>query len=156
MTCTRPISVKVPTQAQGLIVPCGKCMACRVARAREWSTRIMHEMGSHEDAVFATLTYDNEHLPADGSISKDELQRFMKRLRKAMGGRKIRYYACGEYGETYKRPHYHACLFGLDFSEDRLLWTVRSGFNVYRSKVLEDCWPSGLCEVGSFSVQGAA
>jgi hypothetical protein len=105
---------------QGLYVPCGKCIACRIARTREWTVRIMHEMSCHDNAVFATLTYDDDHLPPDRSISKDELQRFIKRLRKELGDRKIRYFACGEYGETTNRPHYHAIIFGLGLTEDTL------------------------------------
>jgi hypothetical protein len=39
----------------------------------------------------------------------------MKRLRKNVNkdfpDLKIKYYACGEYGEAHKRPHYHAVIF---------------------------------------------
>lgn len=36
----------------------------------------------------------------------------------------FRYYSCGEYGDTTKRPHYHACVYGLgpddiDFIRDK-------------------------------------
>lgn len=41
-----------------------------------------------------------------------DLQRWLKRFRKAIEPRKIRYYACGEYGEKDFRPHYHLLLFG--------------------------------------------
>jgi hypothetical protein len=34
----------------------------------------------------------------------------MKRLRK-LTANKLKYYACGEYGSTNKRPHYHAIIF---------------------------------------------
>lgn len=115
-------------------------MACRVARAREWSTRIMHEMGSWDDSVFATLTYDQDHLPPDGSISKDELQRFFKRLRKALGDRKIRYYACGEYGEKFNRPHYHAILFGVGFMD---------------KPILDKAWGLGFIKLGTVTYDSA-
>lgn len=87
-------------------------MPCRIARAREWSVRMLHEMSCHEASVFVTLTYNDENLPPDGSLQKRDLQLFWKRLRKALRGRKIRYYACGEYGEDTGRPHYHAICFG--------------------------------------------
>lgn len=83
--------------------------------------RISHEMTAFNGkASFITLTYDPEHVPANYSISKDELQRFFKRLRKYIGKSfKIKYYACGEYGEQYGRPHYHAIILGLGASEAR-------------------------------------
>ena len=63
--------------------------------------------------TFITLTYDNEHLPKDESIDKDELQRFFKRLRKNYPPKTIKYFACGEYGDKKKRAHYHAIIFGV-------------------------------------------
>ena len=77
---------------------------CRIARAREWSTRLVQELGFWDQALFVTLTYDDDHLPGDLSVSIDELQRFFKRLRKSLCGRKLMYYACGEYGENFGRP----------------------------------------------------
>lgn len=73
---------------------------------------MVHESAYHDGSSFVTLTYDNEHLPADESVSKYEFQTFMKRLRKSYGAR-IRYFACGEYGTESGRPHYHAIIFGL-------------------------------------------
>lgn len=40
------------------------------------------------------------------------VQRFLKRLRKAIYPRKVRYFLVGEYGEEKQRPHYHLALFG--------------------------------------------
>lgn len=58
-----------------------------------------------------TLTYEVE--PPNRTVQKAELQKFFKRLRKAIAPRRIKYYACGEYGETFGRPHYHALIFGV-------------------------------------------
>lgn len=106
--CTNPITLT----DRGLQVPCGKCRACRISRAREWSLRMVHESTLSEASSFITLTFGNEHLPADLSIHKADFQRFMKRLRKLTDAR-LKYFACGEYGEETGRPHYHAILFGL-------------------------------------------
>ena len=70
-------------------------MACRKARAAEWSVRLMHELDSWSSGVFVTLTYNTEHLPDSGSLSKRDLQLYFKRLRRSLGDRRIKYYACG-------------------------------------------------------------
>lgn len=71
----------------------------------------------NNEAVFLTLTYDDEHLPVTGSLVKDDLQKFWKRLRKDLDF-PIRYYACGEYGDERMRPHYHAIVFGLPYNKN--------------------------------------
>ena len=70
----------------------------------------------NNEAVFITLTYDDEHLPSDYGLHKDDLQKFFKRLRKDLDT-KIKYYACGEYGDRFGRPHFHAIIFGLPYSQ---------------------------------------
>lgn len=80
--------------------------------------RMLHELDGYSDAVFITLTYDEDHLPGDQSVDVSELQRFFKRLRKSLGDRKIRYFAAGEYGDNTGRPHYHAIIFGLSLRFD--------------------------------------
>lgn len=96
-------------------VACGQCLSCRIKRSREWALRCVHEAAHCENSVFVTLTYDDDHLPSDGSLEKVQLQKFFKRLRYRLRehGRSIRYLASGEYGENFGRPHYHACIFGL-------------------------------------------
>lgn len=94
-----------------LEVPCGKCLACRIGHSREWQLRLIQELYFWKDAVFTTLTYRDECLPKYYSLDKSDLQKFFKRLRHEVSP--IRYYACGEYGEQYDRPHYHAIIFGL-------------------------------------------
>lgn len=112
----------------------------------------MHEASLHEDNSFVTLTYDEEHLPLYGSLDKDAVPLFMKRLRKR---RKARYFYCGEYGEREGRPHYHALLFGVDF-KDKELWALRGGLPVWKSAELATLWPMGLSEIGSLTFESAA
>lgn len=97
-------------------VPCGKCRACRISYAREWSVRLLHESDYWEHSSFVTLTYNEETYPADGELSKRDLQLFIKRLRRRLGS--CKYYACGEYGDQSGRAHYHAILFGVDSLRD--------------------------------------
>src|SRR4051812_8660340 len=81
-------------------LPCGQCIGCRLEKSRQWAMRLMHERKLHTSSAFLTLTYDDAHIPAGGTLDKRDFQLFMKRLRKAHSEAKIRFYACGEYGHT--------------------------------------------------------
>jgi len=107
----------------------------------------------HKLNCFITLTYDNEHLPADYSVSKREWQLFMKRVRKSHGAG-IRFYACGEYGDQHYRPHYHALLFGLDFA-DKVLWKRINDERLYVSNALSVLWPFGQASLGDVTFKSA-
>ena len=135
MYCIQPITIQVPIKGfkafQDLEVPCGKCIGCRIAKRKEWSLRMLHELTYHPQSSFITLTYDDYHLPSDNSLKKRHLQLFIKRLRKNLGERRIKYFACGEYGGQTMRPHYHAILFGSGLTRED------------KNRVI-DCWP--LCD----------
>lgn len=135
-------------------VACGQCLGCRLDRSRTWGFRIIHEASLHDQNCFITLTYDDEHLPGDLSLNKKHFQKFMKRLRKRFHPRKVRFYHCGEYGEQYKRPHYHACIFGLDFDDKELL-TDNGEYKTYTSQVLSDTWGFGFVTVGEVTLESA-
>lgn len=144
-------------------IGCGQCVGCRLDRSRQWAVRCVHEAQMHPDNAFITLTFDDENLwrrENPWSIDTGEWQRFMKRLRKAISPRKVKYYACGEYGETYGRPHYHACLFGWT-PPDKRLWKARQApdgqvVRLYRSEMLEKLWPYGYSTVGDVTFESAA
>lgn len=148
-------------------VPCGQCVGCRLERSRQWAIRCVHEASLYSDNCFITLTFDNEHLPSDGSLAVEYWQKFMKRLRKHHQGLSavenddgeitypIRFYHCGEYGEKYGRPHYHAILFNFDFP-DKKLHKVNNGHRIYTSEILEKLWPYGYASVGSVTFESAA
>lgn len=113
MTCTSPIRirtefpVKTPVGLRFYMeVPCNRCMACRIRRRAEWTTRLYHEMGYHYDAKFVTLTYECNPV----TVNPKNLQDFVKRFRKN-SGQKIKYYAVGEYGDETGRPHYHLIIY---------------------------------------------
>lgn len=136
-------------------LPCGRCVGCRLERSRQWATRIMHEAQMHGvNNSFITLTYDNEHLPSNGSLVYSDFQKFAKRLR--FRGYPFRFYMCGEYGDRTGRPHYHACIFGTNFP-DRYLWKrTGAGSLIYRSPILESCWTAGHSSVGDLTFESAA
>ncbi len=147
---SRSMSMGLP-----MAVPCGQCIGCRLERSRQWAVRCMHEASLYEDNCFVTLTYSDDFLPPGGSLRKRDFQLFMKRLRKHFTGRTIRFYHCGEYGENTFRPHYHALLFNLEFP-DKVLWSERGSFSVFRSGVLESLWPFGQSEIGTVTFESAA
>lgn len=135
-------------------VSCKQCIGCRIDRTMDWATRCVHEAQMHQDNIFATFTYDDQHCPSNGGLVKSHFQDFMKRLRKQRA-KKIRYYMCGEYGGKTNRPHYHALLFG-EFMEDRQLWKQTSSGWLYRSEILEKLWGHGAVLIGDVTARSAA
>jgi hypothetical protein len=137
-------------------VGCGYCLGCRLDKSKELATRCVHEAQMHQDNCFVTLTYDSENLPTDGSLSKLHFPAFMKRLRKKYDDREIRYLYCGEYGDETFRPHYHACLFGIDF-EDAIEDHVNDRDDVlWHSDELDKIWGKGFCTIGELNWDTAA
>lgn len=138
-----------------LKLPCGQCVGCRLEKSRQWAMRCMHEKQLSSESCFVTLTYNDDCLPPGGTLVKRDLQLFMKRLRKAYG-KGIRFYACGEYGENTRRPHYHILLFNFDFDDKRYFKKARGGDDLFTSKYLDDLWPNGFAVLGSVSFDSAA
>nr|AVQ10273.1 replication protein VP4 [Gokushovirinae environmental samples] len=141
--------------AIALKLPCGQCVGCRLERSRQWAVRCVHEAKMHERNCVVTLTYNDAHLPDDGGLVKRHLQLFMKRLRKEFGNG-IRFYACGEYGENTKRPHYHCILFNFDFADKRFYKKSKTGDNLYTSDTAERVWAKGFCVVGEVTFESCA
>lgn len=108
----------------------------------------------HERSAFLTLTYDDDNVPADWSLDVRHWQLFMKRLRHHSDS-PIKFYHCGEYGDQTSRPHYHACIFGMDF-DDKEHWRTQNGVRSYRSELLERTWGKGHCECGDVTFESAA
>lgn len=146
--------------ASDIKIPCGQCIGCRLEYSRQWAMRIMHEKQMHEDAYFLTLTYSDEHVPKNGDLVKGHLQKFYKDYRqyltRKLGGKKIRYYSCGEYGEQTLRPHWHACIFGHDFTDKVMYKESEDGFPLYTSDTLSTIWPYGFSVIGDLSFESAA
>lgn len=149
--------------ARFMRVPCGKCAGCLAEVRRRWSVRCFHESQMHVESSFITLTYDDDHLPEGGTLVLGDLQKFLKRLRRRLEkvGVRVRYFACGEYGERGHRPHYHVLLFGYSFP-DRVELRGRSGSHkLYRSSVLDAAWSVrgvslGFASVGNVTAESAA
>jgi len=150
-----------PTFIKGLILPCGQCMACRLQRKRVWTHRVMLEASLHSLNAFVTLTYSDEHLPGGGSLNPEHLRLFWMRLRKdqAQYGRKLRYFANGEYGSDTERPHYHAIIFGMPscYHGRTRHYRFKAGFNCCNTcDAVARCWPHGGIDLGQVERASAA
>jgi len=129
--------------------PCGKCAGCLSKRSSDWAIRLTHEKKSHSEASFITLTHSDDNVV---DVEKHIAQEFLRRLRKKLAPKKIRFYLVSEYGEKGHRPHYHAIIFGHDFSRDDGAAVIRRG--LYSSPLLEAAW--GLGHVSSGEVTDAS
>jgi hypothetical protein len=137
-------------------LPCGQCVGCRLERSRQWATRCMHEAQLHENNCFITLTYNNENLPENGQLIHEHFQKFLKRFRKSIAPIKIRYYMAGEYGSSFGRPHFHACIFGYDFHDKKLHERTSAGSLIYTSEKLAKLWTYGYSSIGDVTFESAA
>ena len=43
------------TTGKFIVLPCGQCYACRIAKSREWAARCVLEAKMHDDNCFITL-----------------------------------------------------------------------------------------------------
>jgi len=115
----------------------------------------MHETQFHEANTFLTLTLEDEHLPANGSLELDVMQKFWKRYRRAIEPDQISIFYSGEYGEERRRPHYHAIVFGHDFA-DKTHWKETAHGHLWKSAQLEALWGKGYCSIGAVTFESAA
>lgn len=124
---------------------CGQCMPCRINLARQWTARqILEASLNGENNGFFTLTYSDAHLPASLSVEPPVVSLWLKRFRKALAPRRVRFFLCGEYGEKSQRPHYHLSVFGVQPGE------MVGGKSV--AQIAFETW--GKCEVQGFEARG--
>lgn len=136
------------------MIPCGCCLGCKIQKSQSWATRCVHEASMHDENCFVTLTYSDDKLKSSSLIKKD-FQDFMKRLRRKYSEKKISFYACGEYGDLTERPHFHACLFGIDF-EDKQIYKNDGKNPLWTSEILNERWSHGYCIIGQVNYTTAA
>lgn len=148
--------------------PCGKCPNCAARRVSGWSFRLMQQHKICDTALFLTLTYDTAKVPLSpkgymtlnkteyeyviakkgkrkGQLKRKQisshLQTFFKNLRKSQfgnNGGNIKYYACGEYGSKFNRPHYHVILFNAKLELIQNAWEhgyIHYGMDVNEASV---------------------
>lgn len=157
MACLFPVGT-YKMSGELTLRPCGMCKKCRLEIAKSWSVRIIHESKMHVENCFITLTFNDQNLPEDGSIRKNDIVYFIKKLRKSIYPKKIRFYACGEYGDVKFRPHYHLLIFGYDFPDKEIFKAVPKGedcYHIYISEKLSSLWDKGFSTVADLTMETA-
>lgn len=165
-------------------LPCGKCLHCRLQLARAKAIRCVHQAKQSNYNCFLTLTYDNAHIPGDGSYNKNHPVAFVKKLRdklcRDLGCRikyssldtgkvrsfyihrcpKIKTFGCAEYGEQLSRPHFHLIIFGWyppDAKYKELSgnrWSEKTN-KIYTSEILTKLWEHGFHSIGDLTLESA-
>lgn len=77
-------------------------------------------------------------------------------IRKSKKQNKIRYYMTGEYGDKEGRPHFHAILFNVAFSDKQYFKKSPSGEKIYTSATLDKLWAKGFASIGNVTIESAA
>lgn len=135
----------------GTYSKCGSCSVCINEKMNNWVIRNFYEAKKNEDISFITLTYsDSSYI-----LVKKDLQDFIKRLRtnlKRSGyEKKIRYFACGEYGTKRGRPHFHILIYGWKDPNARYLDINKKGSILLKSELIQKTWKLGRTTYQTFS-----
>ena len=136
---------------------CKKCPECRKKQVNALALQCAFEMDTVDNAIFITLTYNDEHLESyskspTGTLSKKRLKQFHKTLRRWIDLNhpekgKYKYIQSGEYGSEGERPHYHILIMGFDF-KDRIRAPWYSEKNpAYISATAQKLWKYGNIDI---------
>lgn len=166
MACYKPIVAWKPADGGPLVfaekknhreikIACGQCIGCRIRKREAWALRCYCEskMYPPDQNHFVTLTYDDEHLPVDGSLNYRHFQLFMHKMRKKFG--KFRFFMCGEYGDESERPHYHALFFGLSVPDLVKCNSMYASTDIFTSECVSRLWGKGGVSFGSVTYASA-
>lgn len=141
MACSRPLPLVKNHKpvlnyfGEPIHIPCRSCECCRADKNRMWQDRSKFEFNRHKGSAFVTFTYDNEHLRYTPGFKKptldfndvhqylDSIRHRAKILFKKYPNlysncdSNFSYVGSGEYGDKFKRPHFHIAFLGLDYKQ---------------------------------------
>lgn len=121
---------------------------------QHWIFRLQNQLNTSKVGLFVTLTYDEVNIKValmqngnrevmtmkeayenklfgKPTLHKRDYQLFLKKLRKALPNRVLKYVICGEYGGKTNRPHYHVILFGITLEDYNILHSAWGMGNVH-------------------------
>lgn len=140
MSCSRPYYNDKILNLNGdpICIPCGSCFCCRLDLQKSLCDRMFCAFHSHECSAFVTFTYDDDHLTfkegyINATLVKDDVHKYLDKIKHYLKNVDFEYFLCGEYGDKFNRPHYHALFFGLDYQ--------------YHKKYFMDSWKLGSVKV---------
>lgn len=161
------------SKLESMELPCNRCTGCKIEKARGWALRCQHEAslwkhesGKHRGApknCFLTLTLSDDGLRAleiqnperpKFSLDVRDWQLLAKKMRNEIGP--FRFLQVGEYGPKNLRPHYHALIFGQDFTSEDEKWeraksSEENGRPYFVSPRLAKLWPWGTHLIGEMT-----
>lgn len=117
-------------------IKCGKCMECRKQNQSQWVVRLSEEIRKNPEALFVTLTFNEESYKELAAITKNENEMCRIALRKMLENYRvqnkhtIRHWVATELGDD-GRIHMHG-----------IFWTDR--------KVIEKYWKYGFIFIGTW------
>lgn len=114
---------------------CDSCLGCRIDSMLLWQSRCQSEYIKYRSA-FVTLTYDDNHLHYNDNslvptLNRLEIHKYIDNIRHKVKKMKVlpkgcikdfSFFGCGEYGDSFQRPHAHFLFFGLDFLDMKPLF----------------------------------
>lgn len=165
--CIKPMVYEVPIHpfskyTKRVKVPCNYCMPCRISHQLFYKKLCDYQLSLFRGvASFVTLTYTDSSVPLSldsglQSLCKTDLQNFFKRFRKNNKLNNLSYFACGEYGDANKRPHYHCILFGIPFTESKSIHKCWNDYTDFVSRGLTDVkplTPGGIGYITKYSLK---
>lgn len=114
-----------PNRFNGVLVPCGRCVACRSTYSENIVARLLTEEELiKEGGLYMTGTLNDEALPPDLSLDNTLPGVYIRRCQAVFRKHHLRphfkYLAAGEYGEQKERPHYHFIVIGIEPTEENI------------------------------------
>lgn len=123
---------------------CGKCFECRQQKARAWLVRMQEEFRQNPNAIFVTLTINEEwyvkikeNLESKeyNTLSKYAIRHFLERIRKKTG-KSVKHWFTNELGHNNtERLHFHGIIWG-----DRRIM----------SELVKEKWLYGFVFIGQY------
>lgn len=134
MSCINPSFFDQARDWRGnqIPIPCGVCLNCKRDRISLLEQRAKYEFNNHSSSCFVTFTYDDYHIPVMPGFNRPTLlrrdfEKYIDTVRHSLKKSVIRFLpdvdvnfsflACGEYGDKFKRPHFHIIFFGLPYKK---------------------------------------